>query len=126
MLALEGQPIASLLLWDSSLVDADLDSPPADHERIFVDCELYLANQTLLELYGVAVAPEDAEQPLQGLADISNALERLAEKGAVLLEVAADQDDALVLTVGSEEGDVLLLAVTAWLESTWDELPDQA
>ncbi len=125
MQALEGQPIASLVVWDSSLVDDSLESPVADEARVYVDCELYLANQTLLELYGVAVAHEDAEEPLVGLAAINQALEQLADDGAFLLEIASDQDDGLVLTIGNQAGQNILLAVTAWLESTWDTLPEE-
>jgi len=100
-------------------------TPVADEARVYIDCELYLANQTLLELYGVAVAHDDAEEPLVGLAVINEALEQLADDGAFLLEVASDQDDGLVLTIGNQAGQNILLAVTAWLESTWDTLPEE-
>lgn len=126
MQALEGLPIASLIVWDSSLIDDSLEHPVADEERIFVDCELYLANQTLLELYGVAFLEDEADEALVGLDAINSVLEHLASTGAFLQEVAADQEEGLVLTVGNESGDSVLAAVTAWLESTWDTLPEDA
>jgi len=126
MQVLEGQPIASLVIWDSSLVDDNLDSPVADEERIYVDCELYLANQTLLELYGAAILYKEADEALAGLQSITATLEQLADTGAVLQEVAADQENSLVLTIANQSGESVLVAVTAWLETTWDALPEEA
>ena len=126
MASLEGVPIASLVIWDSSLVDVSLDDPVTDENRVYVDFELYLANQTLLELYGAAILPDESSDPLMGLDAIGEALNRLAEKGAIVREIAADQDEKLVLSLASAEGDSLLTSVTAWLETTWDVLPEEA
>lgn len=125
MADLEGVAIASLVIWDSSLVDEDMEEPVTDETRLYVDCELYLANQTLLELYGAAVLPDEDSDPLVGLETISLALSNLAEEGAVVDEISADQDDTLVLTLATESGRSLLVFTSAWIESTWETLPDE-
>lgn len=126
MQALEGLPISSIIVWDSSLIDDSLEHPVSDEERVFVDCELYLANQTLLELYGVAFLEDEAGEALVGLDAINAVLEHLTSTGVFLQEVAADQEDRLVLTIGNEAGEFVLAAVTAWLETSWDTLPEDA
>ncbi len=124
MADLEGVAIASIVIWDSSLVDEDMEEEVTDENRMYVDCELYLANQTLLELYGAAVLPSEDSEPLLGLELISTELSSLAEEGAVVEEIAADQDESMVLTLVTESGRSLLVYTSAWIESTWDELPD--
>lgn len=126
MAVFEGVAVASIVVWDSSLVDDSLDEPVTDESRVYVDFELYLANQTLLELYGAAVLTDEDSDALVGLDVIGEALSRLAEVGAVVQEVAADQDDCLVLTLAADEENVVLVPVTAWLETTWDTLPEEA
>lgn len=126
MAVLEGVSIASLVVWDSSLVDDSLEDPMTDESRVYVDFELYLANHTLLELYGAAVLNDEDSDAFVGLEAIGAALGRLAEAGAVLQEIAADQDDGLVLTLAAGEENVLLVPVTAWLETVWDTLPEEA
>ena len=126
MAVLESVPVASIVIWDSSLVDDDLDEPVTDENRVYVDFELYLENQTLLELYGAAVLPDEDSDAMVGLDAIREALTALADAGAVVQEISADQDDSLVLTLGNDGGDQLLVFVTAWIESTWDNLPEDA
>jgi len=125
MAVLEGVPVASLVVWDSSLVDDSLDDPVTDDNRVYVDFELYLANQTLLELYGVAVLPDESSEALVGLDAIGEALSKLADDGAIVQEISADQEDRLVMSLVSQNGQLLLTWVTAWLESTWDALPEE-
>lgn len=124
MAELEGAPVESIVVWDSSLVDDDLDELTPDEERIYVDFELYLANQTLIELYGAAILTDEDSEPLVGLDLISTALSRLAEAGAYIDEISADQEDNLVVVLATDEGDSLLVFATAWIESTWDTLPE--
>ncbi|HEY53768.1 MAG TPA: hypothetical protein G4N94_09955 [Caldilineae bacterium] len=121
----EGVPIASLVVWDSSLVDDRLDDPVTDENRIYVDFELYLDDQRMLELYGVAVLEDETSDALVGLDNIGRALSRLAENGAFIQEIAADQDDSLVLILQDQENKRLLTPVTAWLATTWDALPEE-
>ncbi len=126
MAVLEGVPVSSLVVWDSSLVDDNLDDPVTDENRVYVDFELYLSNQTLLELYGVAVLPDESSEALVGLDAIGEALGRLADEGAIVQEISSDQEGRLVMSLASQEGRSLLTWVTAWLETTWDSLPEEA
>lgn len=125
MAGLEGAAIESIVVWDSSLVDDDLEEPVADEDRTYVDFELYLSNQTLLELYGAAILLDEESEPLRGLDQIGDVLSNLAEQGAYIDEISADQDDNLVLAVASENRKSILVFVTAWIESTWEMLPEE-
>ncbi len=124
MAELEGAPIESIVVWDSSLVDDDLGETTPDEDRVYVDFELYLANQTLIEMYGAAILTDEDSEPLVGLDVISAALSRLAEAGAYIDEISADQDDNLVMVLATDEDESLLVFATAWIESTWETLPE--
>lgn len=125
MIEFEGIPIASLVVWDSSLVDDRLDDPVTDENRIYVDFEIYLDDQHMLELYGAAVLEDEAGDALVGLDNIGRALSGLAGNGAFIQEIAADQDNSLVLILQDQQNKKLLTPVTAWLLATWDVLPEE-
>jgi len=125
LVELDGASIASLVVWDSSLVDDNLDDPVTDENRIYVDFELYLDDQQLLEIYGAAVLRDESSDALVGFDNIGRTLGRLAENGALIQEVASDQDDRLVLILRDHKNRRLLTSVTAWLLTTWDALPEE-
>ena len=108
LVELDGVSIASLVVWDSSLIDDNLDDPVTDKNRIFVDFELYLDDQQLLEIYGAAVLKDESSDALVGFDNIGRALGRLAENGALIEEVASDQDDRLVLILQDHKDKRLL------------------
>jgi hypothetical protein len=54
----------------------------------------------------------------------SERLAAIARQGAVLQEVAVDEDDQLVLVLSYSGGKQLYLPVAAWLLEEWDELPN--
>ncbi|NOX63898.1 MAG: hypothetical protein GXP42_18430 [Chloroflexi bacterium] len=124
LFALVGTPIVSLLVWDGSLVDERLDEPVGERNRIYVDSELYLANQTLLELYGAAIFPDENSEPIMGLNNITQALDKLTREGARLEGVFTDEAESLILQLKGARGAQILMLVTAWIETTWSELPD--
>ena len=126
LIELEGAPIASLVVWDSSLVDDSLDDPVTDENRIYVDFEIYLDDQILLELYGAAVLKDESSDALIGFDNIGRALSRLTGKGALIQEIAADQEERLVLILQNQNGEKLLTPITAWLLSSWDVLPEES
>lgn len=97
---------------------------PSQTTRVYIDFELYLEDQTLLELYGAAVLPNEESEALVGLDLIGGTLEDLMAEGAVISEILADQEDNLVLILSGEEGGRLVVPVTAWLETTWESLPE--
>ena len=82
MSTLEGLAIASLVVWDSSLVDDSLEDPVTDENRIYVDYELYLEDRQLLEVYGAAVLKDESSDAMVGFDKIGRMLGRLAEQGA--------------------------------------------
>jgi len=124
MASLEGATVMSLVVWDSSLVDEILDDAATDESRVYVDFELYLEDNVLLELYGAAVLSDQESDALVGLDAIGEALSNLAAEGAAIREVCADQEGNLVLILASESGASLFVPVSAWLESTWETLPE--
>jgi len=125
LVELDGAAIASLVVWDSSLVDDSLDDPITDKNRVYVDFELYLDDQQMLEIYGAAVLEDEDSDALVGFGKISRALGRLAGNGALIQEVAADQDERLVLILQDKKNKSLLTPVTAFLLTTWDVLPEE-
>ena len=52
------------------------------------------------------------------------ALAELAEDGNVLAEVGTDETEGLYLVFASDDQPTLIMAVSGWIMSTWDELPD--
>ena len=125
IIELEGISVASLVVWDSSLVDDSLDDPVTDENRVYVDFEIYLDDHMMLELYGAAVLEDESSDALVGFDNIGQTLSRLAEKGALIQEIAADQEDRLVLILQNQEGKRLLTPITAWLLTSWDALPEE-
>lgn len=126
MVALEGSPVTAIVLWDRSLVDETMEHPVTDQNRVFVDMDLYLANQTRLELYGASVATDLKSDPIMGLDAIGETLARHTRNGAFIDEIAAGEDDMLVLVLNNDREKSLLLGVSAWLEDVWESLPDES
>ncbi len=126
MVALEGAPVTAIVVWDRSLVDETLETPVTDQTRVFVDLDVYLANQTKLELYGASVAVDEASDPITGLDNIGETLAQHTQNGAFIDEVAAGEDEMLVLILNNGRDRGLIIGVSAWLEDVWETLPDEA
>ena len=126
MVMLEGAPVTAIVVWNRSLVDDTLDEPVTDKSRIFVDLDLYLANQTKLELYGASVTIDETSDPIVGLDDIGETLARHTKNGAFIDEIAAGEDEMLVLVLNNDRKQSLLIGVSAWLEDVWQSLPEGA
>ncbi|GAB4512826.1 MAG: hypothetical protein Kow0047_24280 [Anaerolineae bacterium] len=124
--AWQGHLVQGLALWDESIADAELDAPISDDERIFVDFDLYLEGQGLLEVFAATVYASDSDEPLMGLETIADALGDLTERGASLVQVTTDDEDGLVLILATPDGDSLLVAPSGWIVTHWEELPDEA
>jgi hypothetical protein len=119
---LEEQRIIRFDLWEDSLLDA-LDEPPASPEQMeSFDIDLYLEDGIYFELYGVAFYTSPQTAPLQGAETIQQLLESMISKGFVLQEVAADEEDALVLVCGLGETPAIYLNIGGWLLQEWDDL----
>jgi hypothetical protein len=126
MVMLEGAPVTAIVVWNRSMVDEMLLQPITDNTRIFVDIDLYLANQTKLELYGASVALDETSDPIVGLDDIGETLARHSKNGAFIDEIAAGDDEMLVLVLNNDRNRSLLIGASAWLEDVWDVLPEDA
>ncbi len=129
LVTLEGTPVETITIWETSIVDEDLEEEAGaavtEENRVFVDLDLYLANRTLLELYGAALLPDEQSDPIVGLAAISDTLSDLVENGMYIQEVSSDEEDRLVLVLADERDHTCLLFVTGWSESAWETLPDE-
>jgi hypothetical protein len=120
----EGAVVVGLAFWDSSLADEIADEAPTAEERVVIDLDLYLDDNTLLELYGASLFAADSQEPLVGLKALEDALVDLADSESELSEVAQTEDGALALVFGVDEQPRLIIAVGAWSVSEWDELPE--
>ena len=120
----EGAVVIGLAFWDSSLADELEEEPPTPEDRVSIDLDLYLDDNTLLELYGVSLFPADSQEPVVGLPAMEAALVDLADSESELSEIAQTEDGALALVFAAEGKVKLILAVGAWSVSEWDELPE--
>jgi hypothetical protein len=125
------QRIVRVEVWEESLTDALAEesaspaSSQADQQTVF-DLDLYLEDGIYFELYGAACLPTPEADPLQGLTTVANHLEKLVTRGLWLVDVAVDENDALVLVLGVDNQAQLYLVVSGWLLEEWDELTDES
>lgn len=120
----EGAVVVGLAFWDSSLADEIEEEVPAPENRVVIDLDLYLDDNTLLELYGASLFQAEQEEPIVGIAALEAALVDLTDASAELSEVAQTEDGALALVFSAEGQIKLIIAVGAWAVSEWDELPE--
>ena len=123
--ASEGAAIAELAFWSSSLADELEETQPTPEDRQVIDMDIYLDDNTLLELYGVSLFRAESADPITGLEALEAALIDLAGTDAVLYEVAETDEGDLALVFAVEEELKLIMVVGAWTVSDWDELPEE-
>ncbi len=119
--SLEGQPVVTVAMWEESLLYAEADVPGAEQD--FVDFDLYLANHTLLELYGVSLYEDLDSPPMKGAKHIEEKLRLLASRSGVLTEVSLDGAGLPVLVLTGQGMAPLWAAPTGWIISHWERLP---
>lgn len=124
LVELEGSQVVGVAFWDSSLADELDEEEPEDEARSVLDLDLYLEDNALLELYGAVLYINPEDGPLMGLAAMEEALIGMVDSESVLQEIAESEDGALVLVFAAEDAVNLLIAVSAWVVSEWDELPE--
>lgn len=122
--SLEGAAVIGISFWDSSLADELEELPPSDEERVVIDLDLYLEDMTLLELYGVMLFPGVDAEPMMGLKVLEQALIDLVDSEGELSEVAQTEDGNLALVFTAEDEIELIITVSAWAVSEWEELPE--
>ncbi len=123
--ASEGAAIAELAYWSASLADELEETTPTPEDRQVIDIDMYLDDNTLLELYGVSLFRAESADPITGLDALEAALIDLAGSGGVLYEVAETDEGDLALVFAVEDELRLILVVGAWTVSDWDELPEE-
>jgi hypothetical protein len=123
---LEGCTVLGVSFWDSSLVDELEEEIPTDEERAIIDLDLYLDDQTLLELYGAQLFPREQSEPLVGLQALEQALVELVDGEGELSEVAQTEEGTLALVFADADGKIgPIITVGAWAVSEWEELPEE-
>lgn len=121
---LTGQKIVYVAVWEDSLAGA-LEEEEVDPEaQDTFDIDLYLADGAYFELYSVTCFDGLDGDPWVGLEQTTNRLIGLAGRGAVLEEVAVDEQEQLVLVLRCANGQLIYIDVAAWLLEEWDELPE--
>jgi hypothetical protein len=120
---LAGQKIILAEVWEDSLSTALEGEEVAAEEQVSFDIDLYLADGAYFELYSATCYDDPEADPWQGLESVTERLAAAAKQGAVLQEVAVDEDDQLVLVLSYGKGRQIYLPVAAWLLEEWDELP---
>jgi hypothetical protein len=121
---LEGKRVQGLALWQDSIADEEMEEEATEENRVFVDFDLYLEGQNLLEVYAATVYRSVDDEPMVGLPAIANALGQMAEDRAVLSQVTTDDEDGLVLVFTTQD-DEILIAPSGWVLGSWDELPEE-
>lgn len=126
---LNGQPLVYAAVWEEGLADALVSPRTAEAtppNEVAADIDLYLRDGIYFELYGTLCYIDLDGEPLSSLDAIEARLQTLVAEGAVLGEIAVDEEDGLVLVLAQRQRPVLYLQVGAWLLDEWEELPDSA
>ena len=121
---LAGQKVVYSAVWEDSLAAALEGEEDDPANQTSFDVDLYLEDGVYFELYSVSIFATLDGDPWQGLEQASSKLAALAKRGLTLVEIAVDDDDELVLVLGSGQQFQVYLVVGAWLLEEWDELPD--
>lgn len=119
-----GEKVVGLALWEESLADDENNPPEADERQVF-DLDLYLENHVYFELYGVLFFTSLDGEPLQGLDHIGTIVAELTDKGIWLDDIAATEEDELVLVLSRDHEPQLYLSVGGWTLNEWETLPDE-
>lgn len=121
---LAGQRLVYAAVWEDSLADAL--GQESDATDTLADIDLYLHDGVYFELYGCLCYPNLTADPISDLATIERSLQQAQAQGALLHEVAVDDEDGLILVLAVADAPVLYILVGAWILDGWDELPESA
>ena len=122
--AVAGEKVMGLALWEESITDEEEGKPPPEARDLF-DCDLYLENNLFLALYGTAVFPDPDSDPLRGWQRTGKILQSLINEGIWLDEIAATDEDELVLILSRDYKPQLYLNVSGWSVEEWETLPGE-
>ncbi len=135
-----GEKVMGLALWEESITD-QLDSripqgsgllsainegeKPTPTARVLFDLELYLENNLLLTLYGTSFFADPESDPLRGWQWAGKILQSLINEGIWVDEIAATEEDELVLILSRNHTPQMYLNVSGWSVEEWDALPGE-
>lgn len=119
-----GERVMGLALWEESVSDEG-GGRPAPEQRILFDLDLYLENSLLLALYGTAIYTNPESSPLRGWRQAGRIVQTLINSGIWLDEVAATEEDELVLILSRQHVPQLYLNVSGWTVEEWENLPGE-
>ena len=111
-------------MWDDSVADALEPSGDAADETL-ADVDVYLKDGAYFELFGAAAFVSLDQEPMASPERLQEWLTTRVTAGLWLIDMAVDEEDALVLVLGEKSRPSLYLAVGAWALGEWEELPDE-
>ena len=119
-----GERVIGLALWEESVSDEGGERP-APGQRVLFDLDLYLDNRLLLALYGTALYSDPESSPLRGWQRAGKIVQTLINSGIWLDEIAATEEDELVLILSRNHVPQLYLNVSGWTVEKWENLPGE-
>ena len=119
-----GERVIGLALWEESVSDEGGERPAPD-QRVLFDLDLYLENRLLLALYGTALYSDPGSSPLRGWRRAGKIVQTLINSGIWLDEIAATEEDELVLILSRNHKPQLYLNVSGWTVEEWETLPGE-
>ena len=119
-----GERVTGLAMWEESVSDEGGERP-APGQRVLFDLDLYLENRLLLALYGTALYSDPESSPLRGWQRAGKIVQTLISSGIWLDEIAATEEDELVLILSRNHVPQLYLNVSGWTVEKWETLPGE-
>ena len=119
-----GERVMGLALWEESISD-EVDERPSPEMRVLFDLDLYLENSVMLGLYGTAIFADPESGPLRGWQQTGKIVQTLINSGIWLDEIAATEEDELVLILSRNHVPQLYLNVSGWTVEEWETLPGE-
>ena len=120
----EEEKIVGLVLWEESIADEEKEKPALEARALF-DLDLYLENNLFLELYGTFIFPDPDNDPLHGWQQTGKILQTLIANGVWLDEIAATEEDELILILSQNHKPQLYMNVGGWSIEEWETLPSE-
>ena len=119
-----GEKVVGLALWEESITDEVTERPGPEMRAIF-DLDLYLENNLLLTLYGTSIFPDPESEPLHGWQRAGKIVQSLVSAGIWLDDIAATEENDLVLVLCRDRSPQLYLIVSGWSVEKWEQLPGE-
>ncbi len=117
-----GEKVVGLALWEESIADEAAERPEPETRSLF-DLDLYLENNLLLTLYGASAFPDPESEPLRGWQRAGKIMQSLVSEGIWLDDIAATEENNLVLVLCRDHTPQLYLIVSGWSAEKWESLP---